>query len=152
MYRQQLMEKCGEPVLSTGRKYVNPYNSHDVLQTMDISYTTLEMYRSTHSRYYLFFMFLVLLVWYISILNEMRDVILLWDFIVHFQVNEENPFLSPAVSASLSEFGVSVRRRFRQACSAVGLGAEQQDEGDEGRQSRSKIQEVDHYSARNRKK
>jgi len=87
VYRSRVAEKCGAPSYQAGRRYTNPFEAHDVIATTAVMYSNLTVIELTHSPPFLFFMFLVIVLWYINLVDELKDIICLWDFIAHFDVD-----------------------------------------------------------------
>jgi hypothetical protein len=103
MYRSRLEEKCGSPIYHAGSRYTNPHDEHDMLTTTSVSYKNLALYENTHSPQFLFFLILLMIVWGINLVDELKDIIDLWDFIAHFPVENEMPFLSRKARRKLTE-------------------------------------------------
>lgn len=123
MHRSRIAEKCGEPTFTAGPRFVNPSDPSDGFQTLTVSYANLDMFRETHKLHFRFFMFLVLVLWYVSIVDEVRDIIALWDFICHIPVENKVPLFTPRMSRRLSSL-TSRTRSFMSLSSQDGTAAE----------------------------
>jgi len=124
MHRSRIAEKCGEPTFTAGPRFVNPSDPSDGFQTLTVSYANLDMFRETHKLHFRFFMFLVLVLWYVSIVDEVRDIIALWDFICHIPVeNTATRTLFRRMSRRLSSL-TSRTRSFMSLSSQDGTAAE----------------------------
>lgn len=100
LYRSRVTEKCGEGSYSQGRRYTNPYNKHDVMSTVDVSYSTHLEYQSTHSHAFMVFLCFILFLWYSNLVDELKDVLQTFDFVVNFPVDRQIEALPPNLSRS----------------------------------------------------
>jgi len=122
LYRSRIEEKCGAPFYSSGPRYINPHDTHDVLSTTAVSYEHLSTVELTHSPQFLFFLFLVIVLWYINLVDELRDVIDLWDFLFNFPVDNNVPFMTEGMRERLSSVKgrlVSMRDKVKGAAHSV---------------------------------
>jgi hypothetical protein len=97
MYRSRVTEKCGHATFSTGERYTNPYDDRDVMQTIGVTYATYSQYQIASLPEFKFFLGLILLLWYVNLLGELKAVIELADFIMSFPTNTENPLLTESM-------------------------------------------------------
>lgn len=102
-HRARLAEKCGTPVFKQGTRYVNPGDPRDALDTVDVSYTQVSKYEVYSSQHFRIFLWMILLIWYITLLEEFRDVLKNVDFVYRFHehisrsnsFSDENQVVSP---------------------------------------------------------
>merc|ERR1719221_408233 len=86
IYRSRMQEKCGERSFSTGPRHTNVYDPRDVMNTVSVTYSNLADYRKMSSRKFKLFLLLVLVLWYINLMSELRAIVQLGDFICHVPV------------------------------------------------------------------
>lgn len=109
-YRSRVREKCGTSVFSAGTRYVNPFNDLDAMTTVGVSYAKVESYVEHNSLRFRFFLCMVLMVWYVNLLDEFREIVKLIDFICCFTVEfKVNPFLTPYLRSRLDHLQQSYR-------------------------------------------
>lgn len=92
MYQSRVREKCGKPVFALGPRYANPNDDHDVVRTDIVQFKHLADFETTHSGPFRFFLALLLMMWYINLLEEFKDCLNLLDFIWNFPVKNVYPF------------------------------------------------------------
>jgi hypothetical protein len=97
MYRSRASAKCGSPVYSLGGKYHNPYDDRDVMHIMSIDYSTYSEYVMSSEFHFQVFLFLILLVWYVSLLAEFKQILELYDFTRNFKVNRHSALLTASM-------------------------------------------------------
>jgi hypothetical protein len=95
MYRSRVTEKCGAPSYSTGARYDNPFQSRDVMSTIAVKYATVDEYTTASSFQFCFFQSLILFLYFVNLLGELKAIIHLGDFIVSFETDERVPLLTP---------------------------------------------------------
>uniref|UniRef100_A0A7S0FEL6 Uncharacterized protein n=1 Tax=Pyrodinium bahamense TaxID=73915 RepID=A0A7S0FEL6_9DINO len=104
MYRSRIKEKCGVANPVTGPRHVNPHNPHDVSSIVSARWSNVESVEKMHSVEWRFFMALILVLWYVNLVDELKDIIHLLDFLHNFPVVDQWPFLPPTLSQSLSNW------------------------------------------------
>jgi hypothetical protein len=107
MYRASHSEMCGMPrETPSGERFQNPYSSdeHDVLQVNTVQFSTIDVWESSRTIRFVLFLFLVLVLWFVNMLQELKDILRLADFLIHFPVeNTATSLLTPQVSKQLIE-------------------------------------------------
>lgn len=98
MYRARIKDRCGVANPGSGPRHVNPHKPTDVARLMTTSWSKLDEVRNVHSQGFQFFMGLILVLWYVNLVDELKDIIHLWDLIRNFPVDEEWPFMTPTMS------------------------------------------------------
>lgn len=94
-YRSRVHEKCGPPVFTAGKRYVNPFNARDAMTSVDVSYKQVDTYVEYGTIRFRFFLFMILMLWYVNLLDEFRDVVKSCDFLCRFPVDSANPWVTP---------------------------------------------------------
>jgi len=112
LYRARIKDRCGDAVPATGPRYANPHRPGDVTGVMKTSWSKLDEVANTHTIGFQFFMALILVLWYVNLVDELKDIIHLWDLLRNFPVSEEWPFLTPEVSSQLSRMKRRLTKRF----------------------------------------
>eukprot|EP00927_Polykrikos_kofoidii_P070642 TRINITY_DN67053_c0_g1_i1.p1 TRINITY_DN67053_c0_g1~~TRINITY_DN67053_c0_g1_i1.p1 ORF type:complete len:641 (-),score=73.38 TRINITY_DN67053_c0_g1_i1:71-1993(-) len=107
IYRGRRREACGLPAYKPGPRYTNPHNPRDIFQTTTVSYSRHTALESTKSSMFLFGTVLVVLVWCIRGVDEMFELMRLWDFLMRFPLTMDVP-----VSVRLSTLFESIRTCF----------------------------------------
>mmetsp|Transcript_15202 Transcript_15202/g.53389 ORF Transcript_15202/g.53389 Transcript_15202/m.53389 type:complete len:790 (+) Transcript_15202:87-2456(+) len=92
MYRKQEEEKCGSPHFAAGSDYVNPYDDHDSLQTVEVSYEKLGTFEMASTYRFRLFLLLILVIWWINLIGELVSIINLVDFCLNVNVDDGDPF------------------------------------------------------------
>jgi hypothetical protein len=101
MYRSRVSEKCGTATYTTGERYTNPYDDRDVMQTIQVSYSTFSQYHTAAEPEFKFFLGLILFLWYVNLLGELKSCIELADFIMSFPMNRSFPLVTEGFRRSL---------------------------------------------------
>jgi hypothetical protein len=101
MYRSRVSEKCGAATFSTGERYTNPYDDRDVMQTIQVSYATFSQYHTAAEPQFKFFLGLILFLWYVNLVGELKTCIELADFIMSFPTNRSNPLVTEGFRRSV---------------------------------------------------
>lgn len=101
LYRDRIHEKCGAGSYTQGHRYINPFNEHDVIGTINVNYELYSEYLSTHGHSFLVFMFFILFLWYSNLVDEFKDILLLLDFVMNFPVDRNIDSLPVTVSKRL---------------------------------------------------
>jgi len=101
LYRARIRERCGVPNPSAGPRYVNPSNPGDVVSTLTTTWSEVEAYATTHKMSFRFFMVLILVLWYVNLVDELKSIIHLWDFLHNFPVDEGWPFTTPRMDQNI---------------------------------------------------
>merc|ERR1719454_1044689 len=95
MHRARILEKCGGPAYTSGSKHYNPYDKRDAMIIENVDYSTYGEYEESTTPVFLFFLYLILLVWYVSLLSEFKQILALIDFSINFKLNNHSPMLTP---------------------------------------------------------
>lgn len=75
---------CGKLSLRTGDLLVNPQNRAEVLSVVDPSYDSLDKQQKSMTGTFTFFVILIMFLFYASLVEEVREIILMADFLLHF--------------------------------------------------------------------
>lgn len=135
MYRSRVSEKCGKPAISAGERHANPHNPRDVMVVMDVSYKNVRTHELIHGRPFKFFLTLILLMWFVSLVDELKDIVDLLDFIRNFPVDVQDaaaalPSVGQVIS-TMSQASMNVSDGLRHMMeSAHGTGEETDDSFD----------------------
>jgi hypothetical protein len=97
MYRSRVTEKCGAASYSTGTRYSNPYDDRDVMSTIAVGYSLVDQYKTASSLEFCFFQGLILFLWFVNLVGELKAIIQLGDFIYSFEHDEKLPLLTPGM-------------------------------------------------------
>lgn len=103
MYRSRLGEKCGAPSYTPAGRYRNPHDKRDAMNVVAVNYSMYDSYLESSSIEFQVFMFLILTVWYVSLLSELKAIVALIDFTWNFTVNKHSPILTPNMEAWVRE-------------------------------------------------
>jgi len=105
MYRSRLAATCGRPTyeVSGAGKYHNPFDSRDAMSIVHVEYETYQSYLESSEFHFQCFLFLILMVWYISLVAELKQIQLLFDFARNFRVNLSSPWLTEPMQAWIRE-------------------------------------------------
>jgi len=80
LFRAQRAVQCGDGSLYNGGVWRNPHHDVDKVYITAVDYPGLEKHYKASSPTYLFFLFLVLQLWFLALLNEMRELVKLGEF------------------------------------------------------------------------
>jgi len=103
LYRDRVTEKCGPASYMQGPRYANPFDVNDVMGTVKVSYETHSEYAATAKISFQLFLFLVLFIWYANIIDELKDVLRLWDYVWNFPVDRNMKALPPRVNQAIEK-------------------------------------------------
>jgi hypothetical protein len=103
MYRSRVTEKCGVAAFSTGERYTNPYDDRDVMQTIQVTYSLYSQYHTASQPQFKFFLGLILFLWYVNLVGELKAIIDLADFILSFPVSRTNQLLTEGMKKRVSK-------------------------------------------------
>jgi len=67
-----------------GGKYTNPYNADQSVHILRTSYNSVSAYERATSRLFLFFLSLVITLWLLSLIDEVRELIKFGEFLIEF--------------------------------------------------------------------
>jgi hypothetical protein len=104
MYRSRVSAKCGKATFSKGPQYTNPFQAKDVLQTVQVGYTQVEQYRTASQFRFKFFLGLILFLWYVNLLGELKSIVDLLDFTFSFPIINQLPLFTTEVRRALSHY------------------------------------------------
>merc|ERR1719272_2117674 len=85
-YHSTRQHICGATVLAEGQRYTNPHDSGDVAFALEVSYKNVDMYEMVHSYSFRFFLTLIVLMWFVNLVDEAKDILNLADFVRNFPV------------------------------------------------------------------
>lgn len=90
--REQRWERCGARTLVEGGRYSNPYDPTQSVRVLEAGYDSVEAYQRATSRLYLFFLSLVITLWLLSLITELRELIKLGEFLWTFPpLSDDDP-------------------------------------------------------------
>mmetsp|Transcript_45078 Transcript_45078/g.104258 ORF Transcript_45078/g.104258 Transcript_45078/m.104258 type:complete len:765 (-) Transcript_45078:83-2377(-) len=95
VYRARMQEKCGPAIYRNGPRVQNPYQEQDRMTVMSVSFTRLEEMQYVHSVPFALFLWLILILWYIGLINEAKELLQLYDFLNKVPVVDRWPFFTP---------------------------------------------------------
>lgn len=110
MYRSRVAEKCGPATYSTGARYSNPFDSRDVMSTIAVKYALVDEYTTASSLQFCFFQSLILFLWFVNLVGELKAIIQLADFIWSFEHDDRLPLLTPSMRRILKPYRQASRR------------------------------------------
>jgi hypothetical protein len=64
------------------------------MQTIDVSYSAVEMYRTASLLEFRFFLGLIVFLWYVNLLGELKAIVELFDFMCSFPVTDKVPLMT----------------------------------------------------------
>jgi len=111
MYRSRVTEKCGPATYSTGGRYTNPLDDRDVMSTISVKYSMVDQYTTASSAQFCFFQGLILFLWFVNLVGELKAIIQLGDFIYSFEHDEKLPLLTPGMRRHLRYFHRHISRQ-----------------------------------------
>lgn len=82
--REQRWERCGTRSLGEGGGYSNPYDPEQRVHILEAEYGQVQAYQRATSRLFLFFLALIITLWLLSLISELRDLIKLAEFLFTF--------------------------------------------------------------------
>lgn len=112
MYRSRVSEKCGPPAYTTGDRYTNPFNDRDAMGTIQVKYSLVEEYNTASSKRFIFFQGLILFLWFVHLVMELKAVIQLADFVYGFPHDNTLPILTPRMRRRLRSARSTLSRHF----------------------------------------
>jgi hypothetical protein len=95
LHRSHSAASCGTASFSVDKRYFNPYNERDAMIIQGVEYAQYAEYQTSATFEFQFFLALILLVWYMSLLFELKQIFALADFTINFRVNSHSPTLTP---------------------------------------------------------
>jgi hypothetical protein len=90
LFRALRHEQCGDSSLYNGGLYKNPHHEVDRVYVTAVDYDGLSKHMKADEPTYKFFLFLVLQLWFMALLNEMRELLKLGEFCVVFPAAGED--------------------------------------------------------------
>lgn len=127
MYRSRVTEKCGPATYSTGGRYTNPFDDRDVMSTIAVKYSMVDQYTTASSGEFCFFQGLILFLWFVNLVGELKAVIQLADFIYMFEHDATFPMLTPRMRTGWKRVSGTLSKSF----STRGLNEESKEEDSE---------------------
>jgi len=110
MYRSRVTEKCGAATYSTGSRHTNPFDDRDVMSTIKVEYELVDQYITASSSQFCFFQGLILFLWFVNLVGELKAIIQLADFVCSFEHDEKLPLLTPGMRRFFTPIVRSVGR------------------------------------------
>lgn len=90
MFRDRVQEACGEKSEGVGPRLTNPFREADAMHIRVVSYQNMAEYSNMHTKTFRFFLFLVLIMWYLRLIDEFKDSFEFFDFVWNFPSNCED--------------------------------------------------------------
>lgn len=100
LYKARRAEQCGDMSFYAAGLYKNPYNDKDKMYVIGASYGALDGFEKSTETTFKCFLFLVLLLWFYALLEEMRQLLMLAEFCLTFPTVE-----SAEAGATIEEDG-----------------------------------------------
>jgi len=132
-YRYNRAHKCGEAEVTSGERYTNPYDAGDVAFALDVKYKNLSTFETVHSHTFQFFLGLILLIWYINLVDEAKAISNLLDFVINFPVRSLSGTIARTVRTVGRQFSHSANSFAETAGSIFEEDVESQEDADFGR-------------------
>jgi len=88
LYRAKRHEQCGDGILYPGGLYKNPHHEVDKVYVIANAYSSLKKQNKANSLIYQSFLFLVLLLWLLALVGELREMVKLGEFTAVFPAAE----------------------------------------------------------------
>jgi len=88
LYRALRHEQCGDGHFSAGGIYKNPHNPTDKVYIISNWYDALGKHLKSETATFKIFMFLVLMLWLLALVNEMREMVKLGEFTFTYPATE----------------------------------------------------------------
>lgn len=103
MYRKRVTDNCGEPSyqVDSHAKYINPHDHRDAMSVVEIDYGKVSEF--TRMRYYgfVFFLYMILLIWYITLVAELSRIIHLCNLLINFKTDKDYAILSERMRSGI---------------------------------------------------
>jgi len=90
LFRALREEQCGDSSLYNGGLYKNPHHEVDRVYVTAVDYDGLSKHMKANEPTYMFFLFLVLQLWLLALLNEMRELVKMGEFCAVFPAAGED--------------------------------------------------------------
>jgi len=98
LFRALRHDQCGDSSLFNGGLYKNPHHPVDKVYITAVDYDGLGKHQKADEPTYMFFLFLVLQLWFLALLNEMRELVKLSEFCAVFPAAGEDGGLTVETS------------------------------------------------------
>lgn len=91
LYRARIAQKCGRPSYSADKRYTSPHDPRDVTSIISVSYGQLAQFESANEFQFQTFLYLILLVWCVTLVDELLRILQLLDMLANFSIcNDES--------------------------------------------------------------
>jgi hypothetical protein len=84
IHRQRIRGKCGAGFYSAGGMYTNPFDAKDTLSSVSVNYQEVITYELVHSATFQFFVWIMLILWLVTLNKELESVFEMLDFCTFF--------------------------------------------------------------------
>lgn len=84
LYRAKRKEQCGDIHLYPSGVYANKYNKEETMYVITAEYEALDGHLKSETMTFRLFLFLVLLLWLLALVQEIREMLKLADFCIMF--------------------------------------------------------------------
>lgn len=88
LYKARHAQQCGEAIYVSGPVYKNPYDTEDRMYVTKASYAQVQTYEKAWGLWFWVFQFCVILIWFVSIIQEVFELRMLIEFVAVFPQNK----------------------------------------------------------------
>jgi len=92
LYRARVAEKCGAPSYVADARYTSPHDPRDVTSIVSVSYGQLAQFEGANQFQFQTFLYLILLVWCVVMVDELFRIIMLCDMLANFTICEDESY------------------------------------------------------------
>jgi len=98
LFRERVADTCGKHQFSKGGRYNSPFDTTDVMAIVEVEYDTLQSFQGTRHWEFRIFMFLILFIWFSNLVDEVKDLLQLGDFVKNFPLDHRVSALHPRLT------------------------------------------------------
>jgi len=115
--REQRWGRCGTRSLTEGGKYTNPYNPDQSVHVLKATYVSVSALERATSRLYLLFLCLIIMLWFLALIDEVRELLKFGEFLITYPGIQQNTLGGYIIEKDGKETayritGLSKRHRF----------------------------------------
>mmetsp|Transcript_58542 Transcript_58542/g.181315 ORF Transcript_58542/g.181315 Transcript_58542/m.181315 type:complete len:637 (+) Transcript_58542:164-2074(+) len=103
MFRRRVEEKCGATIITSGPVFTNPGQPTDSMTTVSVDYQNVKQYTTAIGSEFSFFICLILIVWYVTLVGELISVISFADFSVNFPGTDDSGLQLGPISENMRD-------------------------------------------------
>jgi hypothetical protein len=89
LYRQSTSTRCGLGILSAAPLYVNPHDDMDSVRPVSVRYKKMDEYELVHSFRFKFFVWIMLILWLVTLNKELQSVLVMVNFATYYPSNHD---------------------------------------------------------------